>query len=292
MAVTVKATATKTLQTAASYIGTRGCPNVFTRWYSQRHGMYVDSVFAWCATFVSYVLCKVGVSGFNDSAAASGVAAQFKRVYTPQRGDIVTFNWDGRADQNWCDHIGFVESVSGNTFTTIEGNTGNAYGGEVMRVVRGTNWGYYCAFYRPTYKEPKLTKPIIQVRDYHGTWRKSNDSGVAGLYNTNIAYVATNATGGRGYRAKPHNGGWLSYILRNDPKDLDYGCAGDGRAINGLEITDPRIDFRVHQKGVKYQTGKNKGKYKWSAWRQGGTSAGKITCSKVIDKIQIRLHQD
>lgn len=289
---TVKATVTSTLSKAASYIGVKGCPNEFTRWYSNRHGMSPSSVFAWCATFVSYILYNVGISGFSDSASAAGVANQFKRVNSPKKGDIVTFNWDGRADQNWCDHIGFVESVNGSTFITIEGNTGNVYGGEVARVVRSTNYGYFCAFYRPTYSQPALKTPTISVRDYHGTWRGPTKNGVAGAYGTNIAYVVTNAVGGNGYRVKPHNGSWLSYIFRNDKKDLDYGAAGDGRAINGLEITDPRIDFRIHQKGVKYTSGKNKGKMKWSAWRQGGTSAGKITCKKLIDKIQIRLHQN
>lgn len=289
---TVKATADTTLRKAASYIGVRGCPNEFTRWYSPRHGLPVDYVYAWCAAFVSYVLCHVGIDGFYDSASASGVATQFPRVYSPKKGDIVTFNWTGSSDQSWCDHVGIVESVNGNQFITIEGNTGNTYGGEVMRVLRAMNQGYYCAFYRPTYKEPPLKKPTVSVRDYHGTWRGPTKYGTAGLYNTNIAYVTSNATGGRGYRVKDWTGLQLGWITANNKNDLDYGCAGNGRAIRGIQFDDPRIDFRFHLKGVKWRSGKNKGKYKWSQWRHGGSKNSAPFASRNIDKIQIRLHKD
>ena len=69
-------------------------------------------------------------------------------------GDVVVFNWDGRNDTGWCDHVGVVEwSTIGQNgaFGTIEGNTGWEAGGAVKRVTR-TNWGsYFTAFFRPKY---------------------------------------------------------------------------------------------------------------------------------------------
>lgn len=40
----------------------------------------------------------------------------------PQAGDIIIFDWDANY---WADHIGYVESVSGDTVYTIEGNSGS-----------------------------------------------------------------------------------------------------------------------------------------------------------------------
>ena len=40
-------------------------------------------------------------------------------VNTARNGDVIVFDWQ---KNGWADHIGFVESVSGNQVTTIEGN--------------------------------------------------------------------------------------------------------------------------------------------------------------------------
>ena len=42
--------------------------------------------------------------------------------YTPAVGDIIFFDW---GNNGTIDHVGIVESVSGGTVNTIEGNSGD-----------------------------------------------------------------------------------------------------------------------------------------------------------------------
>jgi GH25 family lysozyme M1 (1,4-beta-N-acetylmuramidase) len=153
-------TADKLLKVAASYIGVKGDHNKFNYWYwvTLTKTYAWDPGTAWCACFASYVANEAGLK-CNASASAAGFATQFERIRVQdedkvQPGDVVVFNWDGRADTGWCDHVGYVEwSTIGQDgrFGTIEGNTGNGAEGKVMRVTR-TNWGnYFTAFFRPKY---------------------------------------------------------------------------------------------------------------------------------------------
>ena len=98
---------------------------------------------AWCADFVTWVYKQ---AGFNvpQIAAPKGVRDYFRKnmvwVDNPsasqiQPGDIVYF--DNNPGSNSGTHIGIVESVSGNTVNTIEGNTGRARFGK-SRVLRQT----------------------------------------------------------------------------------------------------------------------------------------------------------
>lgn len=68
---------------------------------------------------------------------------------TPQPGDIILFNWDSFTQPNngGADHIGVVESVSGGTITTIEGNMNERVGRRTIPV----GWGYIRGYARPKY---------------------------------------------------------------------------------------------------------------------------------------------
>ncbi|MBG9981762.1 CHAP domain-containing protein [Aerococcaceae bacterium DSM 111020] len=83
----------------------------------------------WCDTFVSFVSKQVGALGLTG--AECGVERHkniFKQkgiwlgIKRPKAGDIIIFQWNGQRN-GWAHHIGFVESVSGDYVTTIEGNT-------------------------------------------------------------------------------------------------------------------------------------------------------------------------
>lgn len=160
-------TAKQFLTEAASHIGTYGDYNIYNRWYwvTYTKSYSSDPGTAWCAAFMSYVAFKTGLK-CNYSASASAFATQFERIPVSEEGsvkpgDIVVFNWDGRTDTGWCDHVGVVEWSSIATdgkFGTIEGNTGNKEEGEVLRVNRD-NWSsYFTAFYRPKYDAEAKTK--------------------------------------------------------------------------------------------------------------------------------------
>lgn len=86
----------------------------------------------WCADFVHYIWQLTG--GVSDLSQLDGYAQSFKTYgtnhgtwhaasssYTPQPGDAIVYpdnNGNGLAD-----HVGLVVSASGNSVTTIEGNT-------------------------------------------------------------------------------------------------------------------------------------------------------------------------
>ena len=95
----------------------------------------------WCDAFVTVVSDRAGAT--NLIGRECGVERHksiFKQkniwlgLVKPQAGDIVIWRWDGNRN-GFANHIGFVESVSGNTITTIEGNT---FKGGVSQVGRNT----------------------------------------------------------------------------------------------------------------------------------------------------------
>lgn len=111
--------------------------------------------YEWCTSFVAWcfwriagseakdILCLTGPYGASCVSWAKYYAAQARLFSKPQVGDQY-FQRDSR-DGLPC-HTGIVESVSGNTFVTIEGNYGNA----VQRVTRKLDSTVY-GFGRPKY---------------------------------------------------------------------------------------------------------------------------------------------
>lgn len=141
---------------AAKYIGMRGRPNKFSKWYAGKHGkQFLEA--PWCAMFLSfcaselrlgkvvgeYAYCPYWVEWFKERKRWGS---------TPKVGALVFFDWnkDKRAD-----HVGVVEAVKGEKVYTIEGNKNNS----VQRVIRSNasvlGYGY------PAY--PTSTKPQFHV---------------------------------------------------------------------------------------------------------------------------------
>ena len=84
---------------------------------------------------------------------------------TPKPGDIIVYNWDQKTQPNdgYADHIGIVESVSGNTITTIEGNYKDSVGRRTIAVGNGQIRGYA----RPKYAKSTTkitTKPNVEKK--------------------------------------------------------------------------------------------------------------------------------
>lgn len=138
--------------------GKCGNNNKYTHWYSDN----VENIgynFWWCAAFVSYVVRQCGVPtsivpnysycpNCIDWARKNGRLHSKHQVtngtYTPHAGDI--FLREG--------HTGIIVSVSGNSFTTVEGNTG---GTSNCRTVGSHTWsfagGNYDYVFNPEYSD-------------------------------------------------------------------------------------------------------------------------------------------
>lgn len=117
---------------------------------------YTDS---WCDTCLSAAFVKAGAVALIGGTEC-GVEEHIKifkkagiwiedGTITPKPGDIICYNWDNSSQPNdgYADHIGIVESVSGNTITTIEGNYKDSVGRRVIPV----GWGYIRGYARPRY---------------------------------------------------------------------------------------------------------------------------------------------
>lgn len=114
---------------------------------------------AWCATTVSAVAIKLGYTSIMpiecscyyliEQAKKMGIW-QENDAYIPKPGDEVLYDWQdsGKGDNKGTpDHVGMVESVSGNTFIVIEGNCSDAVKRRTMQVNGRYIRGFICPKY-------------------------------------------------------------------------------------------------------------------------------------------------
>ena len=154
------ATVTDVLDLARSQLGV--CENPmgsnsgtpYHAWY----GVYSQG-WQWCAIFVTWVLHHVDPELFwGLRTAYSGDFLRVGRIHRREidiseiaPGDICI--WD-QPIGGITDHIGFVESVTAITFTTIEGNSGDCVRRNRDRPRKQTSKCHYY-FVRPNYSTPK-----------------------------------------------------------------------------------------------------------------------------------------
>ena len=319
------ATAQQFINKAASHIGISGTDNKFNTWY-WGFRCYDANSYPWCATFMSYVANEIGLK-FRKSASAAAFANQFPRVNDAdvKPGDIVVYNWDGRNDIGWCDHVGVVEwfNHSSQLFGTIEGNTGNSAGGTVMRQTRNNNSSYFTAFFRPPYDGSSSSKPVQSTTVAPRKW--DNGSGVkkpksdngqpvyngmanfkwfdcmqgtvdcggsgddyAGELGVALQYIAIK--GVKRYRTaywddQSNKAVWNPWVSKYDLADEENGCAGNGKAIIAVEIDDDKVIFKCHGRDEKKWFGRMRGLKDIDNPNEKETFGGDMT---PIDAIQIK----
>lgn len=132
----------KAFELGLKYIGTKESPPdsnrvMFSTWYGL--------IGSWCAMYESYCYVNVGSKSMRKGQYYAYVPYLEYDAYmgrngltftrTPQRGDLVCFDWDR---DGVSDHTGMFDEwiIKGQSFRTLEGNTGignDSNGGEVMR---------------------------------------------------------------------------------------------------------------------------------------------------------------
>jgi len=183
----------KIMQVAASQVGYKeysGDNNKYGVWYGMNNN-------PWCAMFVSWCANQAGVpTSIIPKLAYVPFMVDFYKQrglyrargsYTPKKGDIVFFGDS--------DHVGLVESVSGNNVITIEGNTssgGNVSNGEgVYRRTRPLGSGsWIMGFGVPAYTKTADKKEDEDV-EIRKTELVSKDTGNKVTVNT-ILYKGEN----------------------------------------------------------------------------------------------------
>ena len=100
----------------------------------------------WCATFVSAVAIKCGLTDIMPTeCGCEQMILLYKALgrwveddgYTPAPGDIIFYDWDDSGIGNntgYSDHVGIVESVDGDNITVIEGNISDSVGRRAIKV--------------------------------------------------------------------------------------------------------------------------------------------------------------
>ena len=155
------------VEKAASYLGTKDYSakhkEIIAAYNSQKslpRGYKMTVNDAWCATFVSAIAIMCGYTAIIPTECSCGYLVdkakkmgiwQENDAYVPKPGDILLYDWDDSGsgdDTGWPDHVGYVEKVSGNSITTIEGNAGN---GEVKRISLKVNQKNIRGFITPKY---------------------------------------------------------------------------------------------------------------------------------------------
>lgn len=166
-------TVTNILQEASKYIGVvQGSAQhiqIVNKYNSVKplpQGYQVTYDDDWCDTFISYLAIQTGaVDLIGRECGVQRHIDIFKNLgiwiedgtIKPKPGDIITFAWSTSYQPNnsWADHIGIVESVSGNTITTIEGNSSRSVRRRTYSVGHGNIRGYA----RPSYQTGSSSTP-------------------------------------------------------------------------------------------------------------------------------------
>lgn len=122
----------------------------------------------WCATFVSAVAIKCGLTDIMPTECGCEKMINLYMAlgrwieddaYIPQPGDIIFYDWqDNGAGDNTgtADHVGIVEYVADGIVHTIEGNVGDTVGRRTVKL----NGRYIRGYAVPDYEEVSMKKGI------------------------------------------------------------------------------------------------------------------------------------
>lgn len=135
-------------------------------------GYAVQYTDEWCDTAVSAAAIQAGcVDLIGTECGCEKHIEIFKEkgiwmedgTIVPLPGDIILYNWDCQAQPNdgYSDHIGYVESVSGQTITVLEGN----YNEAVARRQIPVGWGQIRGYARPRYTAGVTGQPSKSVEE-------------------------------------------------------------------------------------------------------------------------------
>lgn len=108
----------------------------------------------WCAGFVSAMAQICGFTGIIFAeCSCTRMTALFNAVggvqsarFSPQRGDIIMYDWNPSAGDG-CDHVGIVVSNDGSTLSVIEGNKNNKVEYRTVSLSSANIYCYCCPNY-------------------------------------------------------------------------------------------------------------------------------------------------
>lgn len=204
---------------------------------------YTDS---WCATFISAVAIMCNATDIIPTECGAEEMVRLLKAkgcwhedgnYVPKPGDIIFYDWDGK--DTWSDHVGFVESVSGNSIKVIEGNKSDAVGYRTVTVGSSSIRGYgvinYSGASTPA-PQPELSKPAENSVNYKVKVNTKSGVNCRTEASTNGAKVTAYANGTELTITKESNG-W-GYANNTGWVSLQY-CTkvSDSKSLGTYEVT-------------------------------------------------------
>lgn len=131
-------------------------------------GYAVKYTDAWCATFVSAVAIKCGITDIIPTECGCEKMITLFRSHavskwqedesaTPEPGDVVFYDWQDSGvgdNKGAADHVGIVSSVSGGVLKVIEGNYANSVKERALKV----NGKYIRGYGLPAYHTKETNK--------------------------------------------------------------------------------------------------------------------------------------
>ena len=229
----------KLVKMAASYLGCkesdgshRKIVDIYNSHKPLARGYTVKYTDSWCATFVSAMAIKCGLTNIIPTeCGCQQMIELFKKLgawqendaHVPQPGDVVFYDWgdSGSGDnKGYSDHVGIVEKVSGSTITVIEGN----YSDSVKRRPLTVNGKYIRGYGVPKYPVASVTettgKPASTASKLavDGKWGKATTTRLQQIFGTTVDGVVSNQwakyktgnpglTSGWGWKDKPNGKG-------------------------------------------------------------------------------------
>ena len=310
---------TKFLETARNYIGKNGG-------YVCKIKLGLDSIVDWCAYSVSAIMKDCGFIGKYQGGIYSYASDNarnddgkygtwfLKGVKAPQAGDLIMFKYasfTNPIDKYSASHVGIVESVNGNSITTLEGNVdGNssnwAATSTFKRKTRYLSNSDVYSFFRFNWKSNATissngvkttttnTSKTSTSIDVHykvyasNKWLPSvkNTNDYAGIENKPIYGVFVKpAKGHIKYRVKLIGGGWLPWV--QDMEDF-AGSTNINRQIDCIQMTFTgvsgySVEYRV-------STANSNGYLPWVKNYNNINDDGYAGIKGVaIDKLQVRI---
>lgn len=245
--------------------------DIYNTYMPHPRGYALKYTDAWCAGMVSALAIKLGYTDIIpmecscyymiEQAKKMGIW-QENDAYVPSPADFILYDWDdsGKGDNTGNpDHIGTVESVSGNTITVIEGN----YSNSVKRRSLQVNGRYVRGYITPKYdadgtqKNPAGSKTVSELAKevLAGKWGNGNDRKTA-LQNAGYDYAAVQAEVNRLVRG---NTATPSKSVAEVAKEVIAGKWGNGDTRKS-KLQAAGYDYDAVQKEVNKQLSGSAGK--------------------------------
>lgn len=145
-------------------------------------GYKVTYTDAWCATFVSAMAVKLGLTDIIlPECSCSRMVALYQKAgrwtendaYVPNPGDIIMYDWQdtGVGDCTGApDHVGIVCGVDGNVVSVIEGNKNDSVAIRTVKV----NGRYIRGYCLPNYAAKASAEPVKDWAGEAKNWAVQN----------------------------------------------------------------------------------------------------------------------